>query len=70
MTDGRYLNEDGQVVVALLPPDLHALLLAQIHRTDLLVTERNEVEGYLLDWDALNVMLSWSGYLPPSDLKH
>ena len=67
--NSSYLDEKGRVVIASLPADLYALLLAQIYRADLLVTERN-ADGYVLDWDALNVMLSWSGYLPPTDVQH
>jgi hypothetical protein len=33
--DSSYLNQDGDIVIATLPDDLHALLLTLLRRNDL-----------------------------------
>lgn len=68
--DSCYLNEQGEIVVDLLPDDLRALLLAQIRKNDGILVTWREGEGNALEFDAYAVYLSWSRYVSDQEIFH
>ena len=70
MTDSHYLNEQGEIVVDLLPDDLRDLLRAQIRANSGILVTWREGEGETLEFDAFAVYLSWSRYVSDQEIFH